>query len=296
MPDRPLIYAVVLAWNQLAETLECLESLSHSTYPNLRLLLVDNGSSDGTAEQVTEQYPAVEICRLDPNVGIARGYNRGIEVALQRGADYVMVMNNDTVADAEMVSCLLQAFHDRPATGMAMPKIYHFYGDQRRLWYAGARWRSFPPSIKTIGMDQPDGPAFEHYFTVEYAPSCCLLMPRQALEKVGSFDPAYYFYFDDWDLSARFRAAGYEILFVPRAHLWHKVSVSTQKSEKPARWWQAMGKSSVRFYLQHYSRGILFAYTAWFALRETAKLKFNRVPAYLAGVREGLAERPERNL
>lgn len=291
---QPLVYAVVLAWNQLPETLECLDSLLQTTYANIRYLLVDNGSTDQTSEIVAGRFPQVEICRLEPNVGIARGYNHGIEQALERGADYVMVMNNDTLVHPEMVAYLVQAYRDRPDTGMAMPKIYHYYGDRRRLWYAGARWRPFPPGIKTIGMDQPDGPRFDQYFNVEFAPSCCLLIPRAAIQKVGQFDPGYYFYFDDWDLSARFRAAGYEILFVPQAHLWHKVSVTTQKSEKPGRWWRSMGKSSVRFYLQHYSLPILLMHTAWFVLREAAKLKFNRIPAFTAGVADGLAEHRKR--
>jgi GT2 family glycosyltransferase len=178
---------------------------------------------------------------------------------------------------------------------MVMPKIYHYYGDQRRLWYAGARWRPFPPSIKTVAMNQLDGPQFERYFTVEYAPSCCLMMPRQAVEKVGLFDPYYYFYYDDWDLSARFRAAGYEILFVPPAHLWHKVSITTVNSDKPARYWLAMGQSSVRFFLRHKSLPVLLLHTAWFVLRETAKLKLNRISPYLQGVRDGLADQRKRN-
>ena len=81
--EAPLVYAVVLAWNQLQETLECLDSLSHSTYSNLRLLLADNGSTDGTGEVVKGRFPGVEVCRADPNQGIARGYNMGIEYALR---------------------------------------------------------------------------------------------------------------------------------------------------------------------------------------------------------------------
>ena len=204
-----------------------------------------------------------------------------------------MIMNNDTVVAPEMVTCLVQSFQDRPKTGMAMPKIYHYYGQPGRLWYAGARWRAFPPGIKTIAMNHPDGPRFSSYFNVEFAPSCCLIMPRLAIRKVGVFDPYYYFYFDDWDLSARFRAAGYDILFVPQAHLWHKVSVTTQKSDKPGRYWRAMGQSSVRFFLRHKSYPQLMMHSAWFVVREAAKLKFNRIPPFVQGVSAGLADHRE---
>ena len=120
---NPLVYAVVLAWNQLSETLECLASLQQTLYHPLHVLLVDNGSSDGTADEVARQFPAVEIARLPENVGIARGYNAGVEIALERQAEYVMVMNNDTIAAPDLVGHLVQAFRDHPKAGMLMPKI-----------------------------------------------------------------------------------------------------------------------------------------------------------------------------
>jgi GT2 family glycosyltransferase len=281
---------IVLAWNQLRETLECLESLQQTHYENLHLSLVDNGSSDGTADVVTLQFPQVEVLRLEKNVGIARGYNTGIENALANEADFVLVMNNDTVIAPDMVNELVDTIQQHPNIGMVMPKIYNYYGEPNRLWCAGAKWQLIPPRIKQIGANAPDGPRYSKPFTVEYAPSCCLLIRSKVLEEVGAFDPSYYFYFDDWDLSARIRAAGYGILFVPQAHLWHKVAVTTRKSEKPTKWWFVMGQSSVRFYLQHKSPTVLTLHTLWFVVREIIKLKLSRVLPFLFGVANGLAE------
>ena len=118
-----------------------------------------------------------------------------------------------------------------------------------------------------------------------------MLLTRPALERVGKFDPNYYFYFDDWDLSARFREAGFQILFIPQARLWHKVSMSTRKADRPARWWHVLGKSSVRYYLRHASGWVLSLHTAWVALREAAKLQPGHILPFLFGVAEGLAER-----
>jgi GT2 family glycosyltransferase len=287
----PLVYAVVLAWNQVTVTLECLESLSKSHYPALRIVVVDNGSTDLTHEIVSKNYPDIEVIRLVHNVGLARGYNHGIEYALNKAADYVIAMNNDTVVAPEMVAELVKAIQNHPRAGMVSPKIYHFFGDRTRLWCAGAKWQNFPPRIKLIGSNAPDGAEFQHEFTLPYVTSCCILMSREALEKVGFFDTGYYFYYDDWDLSERYRAAGFEIWFVPAAHIWHKVSVSTQKTNKPKKWWFVMGRSSVRFYLKYKPEMIFVLYTLWFTLRETAKLKpFQRVLPYLCGVGEGLAE------
>jgi len=292
MFNQPLVYAVVLAWNQVDVTLECLDSLLKSQYPNLRIVVMDNGSTDESHEIVVRQYSTIEVVRVVDNVGLARGYNLGIEYALKNNADYVIAMNNDTVVDPEMVTELVNAIQIHPKAGMVSPKIYHFYGDKTRLWCAGAKWQNFPPRVKLIGSNAPDGAQFQCEFTLPYVTSCCILMSRDALEKVGLFDPDYYFYYDDWDLSERYWAAGYEIWFVPTAHIWHKVSVSTQKTEKPEKWWFVMGRSSVQFYLQHKSRLIFVLYTLWFIMRETVKLKlFKRVLPYLCGVGEGLAER-----
>jgi len=291
MSDQPLVYAVVLAWNQLKETLECLESLSHSQYPNLRMLVSDNGSTDGTTEAVKRNYPNVEVTRVEVNMGMERGYNMGLEHALKNGADYVMAMNNDTIVDPEMVTHLVRGIQNHPKAGMVSPKIYHYYDDKTRLWCAGARWAAFPPRIKLIGSNASDSAQFQQDFTLPYVTSCCILMSREALQKTGLFDPGYYFYYNDWDMSARFWAAGYEIWFIADAHIWHKVSMSTQKAEKPDKWWYVMGRSGVRFYLQYKSAWLLAVYTVYFVIREMAKLKFKRVLPYLFGVAEGLADR-----
>jgi len=114
MFNQPLVYAVVLAWNQVDVTLECLDSLLKSQYPNLRIVVMDNGSTDETHEIVVRQYSTIEVVRVVDNVGLARGYNLGIEYALKNNADYVIAMNNDTVVDPEMVTELVNAIQIHP--------------------------------------------------------------------------------------------------------------------------------------------------------------------------------------
>jgi GT2 family glycosyltransferase len=189
--------------------------------------------------------------------------------------------------DAAMIGQLVAALAGNRRSGMAMPKIYHYYGDRTRLWCPGAYWRRFPPTVKMIA-DVPDGPAYNRLQPIEFAPSCCLLISRGALEKAGRFDTGYFFYFDDWDYSIRLRRAGFTILFVPEAKLWHKVSVSTQKSDKPARWWRIMGQSTVRYYLRYTNLPTLLLFAGWFAVRETVTGKLGRVLPFLEGVARAL--------
>jgi len=290
-PNSPLIYAVVLAWNQWQETQACLTALAKSENVNLRIVVVDNGSTDGTADLVSQNFPTVKVLRTEVNIGIVGGYNLGMEYALREHADLVMILNNDTEMAPDMVSELAKALDTHPQAGMVMPKIYHYFGKPNRIWSAGIKWHIFPPRSKYIGGDAPDGPRFNRIFQVDYAPSCCVLMTREALEKVGLFDSNYYFYFTDMEFSARFWRAGYQILFIPTAKMWHKVSMSTQKSPKPEKWWFDMGQSSVLFILQYRSRAELVIHTLWILLRETIKLQFDRLLPFLFGVTTGLAER-----
>ena len=102
-----------------------------------------------------------------------------------------------------------------------------------------------------LASDAPDGPEFTRSIPLEFVPSCTLFADVRALSQVGVFDEGYFFYYDDYDFSARLRQVGFEIRFVPDAHAYHKVSVSTQKDTRPARWRRTMGRSSVRFYRKH---------------------------------------------
>lgn len=287
MNNRPLVFIIILAWNHLDETLTTLTSLLQTTYANAQFVVVDNASTDGTPAAVRARFPSVAVLESPTNIGISGGYNLGLKHALAHAADYAIVANNDLETDPALIGNLVAALEADPAAGMAMPKIYHYFGDRTRLWCPGASWRAFPPEVKMI-LDVPDGPQFDVPRAIDFAPSCFLLIRRAALERAGLFDTGYFFYYDDWDFSARLRAAGYRILFVPTAKLWHMVSISTQKSEKPARWWRVFGESSVRFYGRHISLWALLVFSAWFVLRESAKRQFGRIGPYLGGLWHGL--------
>jgi GT2 family glycosyltransferase len=287
--SEPLVYVIILAWNQKDMTVECVESFLASHYNNMHLVVVDNGSTDGTSETLAGLFPQIKILRSLVNLGIAGGYNIGIEYAVEHGAKYVLVANNDIIVEQNMLQFLVEALEGIPKAGLGLPKIYHYYGDRKRLWCTGAYWRKFPPSIKMMGVNAKDSPRFSYMREVEYAPSCCLLIKREVLETVGYFDTEYFFYYDDWDFSLRVRKAGYSIWFVPMAKVWHKVSMSTQKSEKPDRWWYILGKSTARYYLRHLTPQALILFLIWFVIREGIKFKPRRILPFLAGVGHEIA-------
>lgn len=291
IPSKPIVkrvYVVVLAWNHWADTRECLDSLKQSLIESLQIVVVDNGSSDGTSERVRAEYPEVELIRLPKNIGISRGYNAGMQWALENQAKYILVMNNDTVADPHMLAELQTALETDTQAGAAIPKIV-YYDNPRRIWSAGARWRKFPPGPKFIGLNELDAPRFSHLTEVEFATNCCIVIRADLLAKMGLFDPTYEFYYTDWDFTLRIRQNGYKILYVPQAILKHKVSVTTRKIDRSG-YSRIQGRDSARFYLSHYSLGTLWSATVWIVLRFVLNGERNCVCPYLQGVQQGIAE------
>ncbi|HEY76442.1 MAG TPA: glycosyltransferase [Thermoflexia bacterium] len=286
----PAVYAVILAFNNYDDTRECLESLHKSDYENLSIVVVDNGSSDGTPERIRVEFPNVHLIETGRNLGVPWGYDVGFSYALQAGAEYILMLNNDTVVDPQMVRRLVEAAEADPNVGILMPKVL-YYDDPEVIWAAGGRYRAFPPAHIIVGQNRPSA-AFDKPFYLEYALSCGLLIHRRAFEKAGLFDPGYFFFFDDWDFSHRVRAHGLRILFVPDARMWHKVSKSTRQTGKEALFWKVWGESSTRFYRRHGRPALLslFVHLGFLMLRELVKGNGRMLKYFWAGVREGLTK------
>jgi GT2 family glycosyltransferase len=284
MPPQttPLVYLIVLNWNGYTDTHECLDSLRGLAYPSYRVLVVDNASSDDSAERIAANHPEAELIRCERNLGIAAGYNVGIQAALDRGADYVVPMNNDLECDPLFVTHMVATQRNTPACGIVMPKIF-YYEERDRIWSAGAYARWMPSNIVMRGRKQIDGPAFAQNAEIEFAPSCCLLLSRELAEQVH-FDEGYFFYYDDWDFCMQARKAGFQITYAAKSRLWHKVSRSTKNSPKSLRWWRVFGQSCVRYHRKHHDMRVLATYVAWVLFRETVKGNVRSMPTMLDGM------------
>lgn len=286
--DTPWVHAVILTFNHYADTKECLTSLRKIAYERLKIIVVDNGSSDGTPEHVRADFPEVKVIETGRNLGVPWGYNVGFSHALRAGAEYILMLNNDTVVDPAMLEHLLKAGQSDPNAGILTPKVL-YYDDPEVVWSAGGRYRKFPPAHVIVGQDQPSN-LFDKPFHLEYALSCGLLIHRRAFEKAGLFDPGYFFFYDDWDFSQRVRIHGLNILFVPEARMWHKVSKSTRATGKEVLFWKTWGESCVRFYRRH-GRPVFIAlplHLGFLMLRELLKGNGHMLKHFWAGAREGL--------
>lgn len=223
----PLVAIVVLTWNQRDLTLDCLASLAEMNYPSdrLQIIVVDNGSRDDTVVAVRERFPHITVLENGDNLGFAEGNNAGIRHALQGPAEYIMLLNNDTAVDRQMLSELLAAMEQFSDVGIVGPKMLYF--DQPDvIWCAGNRidWRS-GGSIR-MQAEEPDSEADREPREADFITACAILLRRQVIEQVGILDQRFFIYYEETDWCVRATKAGWRILYVPSARLWHKVSAA----------------------------------------------------------------------
>jgi len=261
--SAPTVYIIVLNYNRKDDTLDCLESLYRMDYPNFRVVMVDNGSNDGTALAVMDVYQHAYVIENKKNLMFSEGNNVGIRAALAEGADYVMLLNNDTVVAPDMLTKMMAAVQAHPEAGMAAPLIY-YYQPKDRIWYAGGVVKLWQGLTAHRGIREKDTGQYRDVEYTDYVTGCAMLLTRECLEKVGLLDPAYYIYGEDADLSMRARLAGYRLLFVPAAKMWHKVSSSTGGEFSYFKLKNKI-KSNLRFFIR-YARPLHWLTIPWFVM------------------------------
>lgn len=290
----PLVGIVTVNWNRWPDTVECLQSLERQTYPNFRIFLVDNGSTDGSAEILRRSFPRITMVLSRENVGFAAGFNRGIRRALQEECAYVLILNNDTIADAGMLQELVLAAG--PDFALTAPLIF-FHHQPKRIWSAGGRCHPVTLEMTDRYPRSLEGKNPLDPLPREYLTGCALLMDRDLFTRVGFFDERFFLYYEDMDYCLRVRRQGYRLRLVPKAKLWHKVSVSSGGAGSVEERYY-MAQSSVLFFRKHV-RGlqwpVVMVWRLAAAVRITIRLLFtpqgwSKVKAYWWGLWAGLTD------
>lgn len=239
----PRVVAVIINWNGLSDTLECLESLAQVSYPNLLVLVVDNGSQQDESEAIQKAFPAVTTLRTERNGGFTGGNNLGIDHALAFKPDYVLLLNNDTVVAENFLEHLVDALETNPGAGMAAAKIPRHNSAPDDIWYEGAEI-SFDEEALRLGClawhgSYPERATATQPFETPIATACALLVRSEVLRRIGGqnkqyFDDRFFAYYEDVDLNLRVDKLGLRRVVVPRALVWHKVSRSSGGELSPS--------------------------------------------------------------
>lgn len=226
---------VVLNWNGLENTKECIKSLKKINKSGFEteIIIVDNASKDQSAEKIRKENKEVKIVENDTNLGFALGNNKGIEEALKNNCDYVYILNNDMVVDSLVISNLLKTAQNNNA-GIVSPKIYFYKGFEfhkskykenelgKIIWFAGGviDWKNV--FGHHLGVDQVDRGQFDKDCEIDYATGASMFINKRVLEKTGLFDQKYFLYYEDLDFSLRAKQSGEKIYYSFRAVAWHK--------------------------------------------------------------------------
>jgi len=228
--EPPLVYCIVLTCGlepdgRIKKLLcDTLDSVKKMTYPNFRIVVVDNGSIDGSQETVRTQFPETTLIENGKNLGFMEGSNVGLRYALAQPAGWALLLNNDISVDPAMLSEMMNVAIAHPDVGIIAPKIYYF-SEPNILWYAGGLINYLAGIISHRGLRQEDRGQYDRIEETDYITGCAMLIKREVLETVGLLDPIYSpMYSEDADFSVRARRAGFKLMYVPRAKLWHKVS------------------------------------------------------------------------
>ncbi len=217
---------VVINWNGRDDTVECVESLEKITRPECAVIVVDNGSVDDSVEALRERFPALLVLETGRNLGFAGGANFGIRRALNDGADYVIVLNNDTVVDEGFAREFVRAAEEHKDAGILCSKVY-FYDRPNTIWYAGAEFITLLGWGRHRGYNLKDDGRFDKLEETGRATGCSMMLTKEFCEKAGLFDEEYFCYCEDMDLGMRAKKAGYKIFYVPASRVWHKESRAT---------------------------------------------------------------------
>ena len=224
----PKVSIIILNWNGKKDTIECIKSLQKINYLNYEILLVDNGSLDGSVECFKKNYPEIELIENDINLGFAEGNNVGIKRALSNKTDYILLLNNDTILDNNFLDELIEVSESDSRIGIVGPTVYH-YGKLNKIQFAGAKISLNTGRFKLYRLDKTDDGQFNETLDVDYVCGCALLGKKELFEKIGSLNKYYFAYWEETELCFRAKKAGYRVVYAPKSKIWHKGGATTGK-------------------------------------------------------------------
>ena len=224
--DYPLVALVVPVYNNKEDTAEFLESLKGVTYPNYKVIIIDDGSSDGTEAMIKEKYPYVILLKGDGNLWWSGANNMGIKKAIEIGADYVLLTNNDTIVDSEFISALVDTAEKNPRS-ITTSKAY-YYDNPKKICYAGGETTWIIGELKTIRGN--DDESYNIQKDVKYSVCLGTLINTSFFKDIGLMDYENFPQnFADADFTYRAYKKGYRIIYEPKSMTWHKGSSTVKK-------------------------------------------------------------------
>lgn len=244
MANKTKVSIVILTWNQCEMTMQQIKNVATLDTRGLdaELVVVDNGSTDETVSKLSKYTlpnMGYKFIETGSNLGFAGGNNIGIKDAVDRGASYVISMNNDLILSKDLLVKLVKLAESDKTIGLIAPKMYfakgfEFHRDRYKpselgkvIWYAGGVIDRNNVYSSHRGVDEVDAGQYEEVTDTDFVNGACFLITKNLIDKIGLIDEKFFLYWEDADYSERARRAGFRVVYTPQTHLWHMVSKST---------------------------------------------------------------------
>lgn len=217
--ENPYVIIIVLNYNNYDDTEKCILSLQNLTYPNFSIVIVDNASSDGSVEILTNNFPEIPLLRNTINGGYAAGNNIGISYALEHNADYILIINNDATVEPDFLNHLVQYAEQFPNIGVLNARI--FFPGTTEIFSAAGNFNRFLCTGQNKGAIRIKKHQTESIKKVDYACGVLMLVRSQVFREVGLLDEKFFMYFEDLEFSQRVLKR-YEMAYIPQSIAYHK--------------------------------------------------------------------------
>ncbi|HSF80388.1 MAG TPA: glycosyltransferase family 2 protein [Anaerolineales bacterium] len=218
--QQPLVVTVILNTNRREDTLAALDSLFQSTYSNHKVVVLDNDSKDGSVTAIQSAYSQVQVIELDHNLGYAGNNNVGIQAAMDMGAEWVLVLNEDTLLAPDCLAEMVRVGESHPQIGVIGPMVYH-HDEPGVIQSAGGKigsnWQTWH-----LAQNEDDRGQYTEPHAVDWISGCAIMVRRGVIHQVGMLDARFFYYFEETEWCLRAHRAGWQVIHAPQARLWHK--------------------------------------------------------------------------
>jgi len=287
----PKIFLIILNWNGKEVLKDCLQSIEKIDYPNYEVIVVDNGSTDDSQKMIKESFSYVHLIENEKNEGVAEGQNIGIRYALERGTNYVFILNNDVTLDKNILKELLKVIESDDKIGVVGPILY-WANEPEKIQSTGGmiNWKKGTASHLNTGEIDKELPNTRE---VDYVG--LVFVSSNILEKIGLYNSKYFAYWEDTDFCTRVKEVGYKVISVSDAKVWHALEYTTGKISGFYEY--HMARNMFWFMKQHATRRqylsfLLYFFGFPFWLTSGIHLVYHRdisaFISFLKGVRDGI--------
>lgn len=293
-----VVYIVLINYNGFDDTIDCVESIRKNKYNNYRIVIVDNQSTDDSPQKLKETYGKdsdVILILSKANLGFSGGNNLGIKKALEDKADYVMLLNNDTIIDERCIERLVSKSKQHEDCAFITGKILYYY-EPEKIWFAGGEYEIYKGSGRHFGIGEIDHGQFNEEKELSFACGCLVFMSRKCVETVGLMPEEYFLYGEDTAYSLEATKRKIKIIYDPEPVIYHKISASTSKISNMTGYYVIRNRLYIiRKYNKGISKPMAYFFTTVHVLKGIIKGKyqFQAIRRAFADFRKGNMGRVE---